>query len=98
MTEPPRLRRTERRYGWALAIIGVLVAFIALLTRPAGDDIEGLLGVLGVVFSLGYIALVLASVMAARYLMSSSALRVTTILVGPVVGLFGLDLVIRLVT
>ena len=98
MNKRPALRSTERRYGWTLGIIGVLVAFIAALTRPAGDDVEGLLGVLGLVFSLAYIGLVGASVLAARYLMSSSALRVATILAGPVVGLFGVDLVIRLLT
>ncbi len=81
-----------------LAIIGALVALIAQSTRPASDDVEGLLGVLGLVFSVGFIGLVGASVLAARYLMSSSALRVLTILAGPVVGLFALDAVIRLLT
>lgn len=81
-----------------MAIIGVLVALIAQLTRPTGDDVDGLFGVLGLVFSLGFVALVGASVLAARYLMSSSALRVVTILVGPVIGLFALDAVIRLQT
>lgn len=96
MTERPRLRPTERRYGWTLAIIGALVALIAQLTRPASGDVDGLLGVLGLVFSLGFITLVGASVLVARYLMSSSGLRITTILVGPVVGLFALDAVVRL--
>ncbi len=98
MTDRPALRDTERRYGWTLAIIGVLVAFIAQLTRPTGDDVEGLLGALGLAFSLGYTTLVGVCVLAARYLMSSGALRVTTILAGPVVGLLGLDAVIRLLT
>jgi hypothetical protein len=71
---------------------------IAQLTRPASDDVDGLLGVLGLVFSLGFIGLVGASVLAARYLMTSGALRVTTILAGPILGLFVLDAVIRLFT
>lgn len=96
MTDRPELRPTERRYGWILALIGVFVALIAQLTRPSSDGIEGLFGVLGLVFSLGYIGLVGASVLAARYLMSSNGLRVLTILGGPVLGLFGLDAVIRL--
>jgi hypothetical protein len=98
MSERPPLRSTERRYGWTLAIIGILVALIAQLTRPASDDVEGLLGALGVVFSLGFVGLVGASVLVARYLMTSGALRVTTILAGPMLGMFGLDAVIRLLT
>ena len=98
MREQPELRPAERRYGWTLTIVGILVALIAQLTRPSGDDLEGLLGVLGLVFSLGYVALVGLSVLAARYLMSSSGLRVATIMAGPVVGLFALDAVIRLLT
>jgi hypothetical protein len=98
VSERPALRPTERRYGWTLALIGVLVALIAQLPRPASDDVDGLLGVLGLVFSLGYIAFVGAGVLAARYLMSSSALRVTTILAGPVLGLLALNTVIRLLT
>lgn len=74
------------------------MALIAQLTRPASEDVSGLLGILGLVFSLGFVALVGASVLAARYLMSSSALRVTTILAGPVLGLLALDAVIRLLT
>ncbi|MDH3247516.1 MAG: hypothetical protein OEQ47_01030 [Acidimicrobiia bacterium] len=66
--------------------------------RPTGDDVDGLFGGLSLVFSLGFVALVGASVFAARYLMSSSALRVATILVGPVLGLFAIDAVIRLLT
>lgn len=79
-----------------MAIIGIFVALIAELTRPASDDIEGLLGALRLVFSLGFIGLVGISVLAARSLMTSSALRVTTILAGPIVGLISLDVVIRL--
>lgn len=98
MSGRPALRPTERRYGWTLAITGIFVALIAQLTRPAGDDVEGLFGVLGLVFSLGFIGLVGASLLAARYLMSSSGLRMLTILGGPVLGLFALDVVIRLLT
>jgi len=98
VTERPALRPRERRYGWTLAIIGAIVALIAQLTRPASDDIDGLLGVLRLVFSVGFVALVGASVLAARYLMSSSGLRLTTILGGPVFGLFALDALIRLLT
>lgn len=74
------MRRNERRHGWTLAI---LVVLIGQLTQPASDDVEELLGVLGLVFPLGFIGLVGASVLAARYLLSSSALRVLTILAGP---------------
>jgi hypothetical protein len=98
VSERPPLRPTERRYGWTLAIIGVLVALIAQLTRPASDDVDGLLGALGLVFSLGFVGFVGASVAAARYVMTSGALRVTTICAGPVLGLFALDAVIRLFT
>lgn len=98
MSDRPALRPTERRYGWTLAIVGILVAFVAQLTRPANDNVDGLLGVLGLVFSLGYIALVGASVLVARHLMSSSALRVTTILIGPIAGLIAVDAVTRLLT
>lgn len=98
MTDRPALRPTERRYGWMLAIIGGFVALIAQLTRPASDDVDGLFGVLGLVFSVGFIGLVGASMLAARYLMSSSGLRVLTILAGPVLGLVALDVVIRLLT
>lgn len=94
----PELRANERRYGWALAIIGGLVAVIAQLTRPATGDVDALLGALRLVFSFGFVALVGASVLAARYLMSSSRLRVTTILAGPIIGLVVLDVVIRLMT
>lgn len=96
MNDRPPLRPTERRYGWILAIIGLFVALIAQLTRPASDDVDGLFGALGLVFSLGYLGLVGASVLAARFLMSSSGLRLLIILGGPVLGLFGLDAVIRL--
>ena len=98
MTDRPALRPTERRYGWMMAIIGAFMALIAQLTRPGSDDVEGLFGVLGLVFSLGFIGLVGISVLAARYLISSSGLRVLTILVGPVLGLGALDVVIRLLT
>ena len=47
---------------------------------------------------VGFIGLVGASMLAARYLMSSSGLRVLTILAGPVLGLVALDVVIRLLT
>lgn len=98
MNDRPDLRPTERRYAWALATIGVLVTVIAQLTRPASSDVDALLGALRLVFSLGFVALVGVSVLAARHLMSSSRLRIAVILAGPIVGLFGLDAVIRLLT
>ena len=78
--------------------MGAVVALIAQSTRPATDDVSGLLGVLGLVFALGYVALLAACLLAARYLMTSSPMRLTTILAGPVVGLLALNAVIRLLT
>jgi hypothetical protein len=79
-----------------LAIIGAFVALIAQLTRPATDDVDGLLGVLGLVFSLGYLTLLGASVLVARYRLTSSTARLAAIIGGPILGLFVLNGLIRL--
>ena len=98
MEERPRLRPAERRFAWSLGIIGLIVALIAQLTRPTSDDVDGFIGALGLIFSLGYLVLLAVSVVAARYLMSSGVLRQAMIVAGPIVAMFGLLGVVRLFT
>lgn len=95
MTPRPPLDGMQRRYAWALAILGAATALISYLTRPETDGVDGLIGTLGLVFSLSYLVLLGLSVLAARFLLSSGAARVATIVAGPIPGLFLVLLVAR---
>lgn len=96
MTPRPPFDGMQRRYAWALGVLGAATALISYLTRPETDDIDGLIGTLGLVFSLSYLALLGLGVLAARFFMSSGAGRVATIVAGPLLGLFLVLLVVRL--
>lgn len=96
MTPRPPFDGMQRRYAWVLAILGAATALISYLTRPETDDVDGLIGTLGLVFSLSYLALLGLSVLAARFSMSSGPARVATIVLGPIVGVFLVLLVVRL--
>ena len=95
MTPRPPFDGMQRRYAWTLAILGAATALISYLTRPETDDIDGLIGTLGLVFSLSYLVLLGLSVVAARFLLSSEPARVTTIVAGPIFGLVLVLLVVR---
>ena len=97
MTPRPPFDGAQRRYAWALGILGAATALISYLTRPETDDIDGLIGTLGLVFSLSFLVLLGLSVLAARLLLSSGAARVTTIVAGPILGLFLVLFVVRLI-
>lgn len=96
MTPRPPFDGIQRRYAWALAVLGAATALISYLTRPETDGIDGLIGTLGLVFSLSYIALLGMSVLAARFLLSSGPARVAAIVGGPLIGVFLVLLVVRL--
>ena len=81
------LDRTERWYAWALGILGGATALISFLTRPATDDLDGFIGMLGLVFSISYLVLLGLAGAAARWLLSSTAARIATIVAGPIVGM-----------
>ena len=81
------LDRTERWYAWALGILGGATTLISFLTRPDTDDLDGFIGMLGVVFSISYLVLLGLAIAAARWLLSSTVARIATIVVGPVVGM-----------
>lgn len=79
-----------------MGIAGGATTLVSVLTVPRAGDIEGLIDVLGLVFSVAYLVLLGLSVLAARRLLTSVPARVATIVVGPVVAMFPVTLVVRL--
>lgn len=96
MSDRPPLEQSVRRWAWMLAIAGGATMLISLLTAPGPDDIDGLIDVLGLVFSATYVVLLGLSVLIARKLMSSVPTRVATIVAGPVVAMFPVMPVLQL--
>ena len=96
MSDRPALERPVRRWAWTLGIAAGATTLISLLTVPGPDDINGLIDVLGLVFSVAYLVILGLSVLVARRLVESVPARIATIVVGPIAAMFPVVLVVRL--